>query len=126
MILIEVERQQLVAREGLVTVGTLDVVGQPSVLNFNVSAQVVLTQTLLRAEVTVVDGLNLEQEDQTLEKEQAWNEKRRRDTHLERVVGGEMKLEAVIVLQLGDSLGAVGEGALVEGGRHHVLVVKVA
>ena len=33
---------------------------QPSVLNFNVAAQVVLAQALLRAQVAVVDGLNLE------------------------------------------------------------------
>ena len=119
MLLIQVKSQQLVAREGVVTVGTLDLVDEPSVLNFNVAAQVVLAQALLRAQVTVVDGLNLEQEDQTQEKEQ------KRDTHLERVVGGEMKLETVIVLQLGDSFAAVGERALVEGGRHHVLVIKV-
>ena len=66
MLLIQVKSQQLVAREGVVTVGTLDLVNQPSVLNFNVAAQVVLAQALLRAEVTVVDRINLEKEDQTL------------------------------------------------------------
>ena len=45
--------------------------------------------------------------------------------HLERVVGREVKLETVVVLQLGDCLAAIWEGALVEGGRHHVLVIKV-
>ena len=40
-------------------------------------------------------------------------------------MGGEMKLETMIVFQLGDRLVAVWERALVEGGRHHVLVVKV-
>ena len=64
--MIKVESQQLMAREGGVTVGTVDLV-QSSVLNFNVAAQVVLTQALLRAEATVVDGLNLEQEDQRQE-----------------------------------------------------------
>ena len=64
--MIKVESQQLMAREGGVTVGTVDLV-QSSVLNFNVAAQVVLTQALLRAQATVVDGLNLEQEDQRQE-----------------------------------------------------------
>ena len=67
MLLIQVESQQLVARESVVTVGTLDLV-QPSVLNFNVAAQVVLAQALLRAQVTVVDGLNLGKKDETLER----------------------------------------------------------
>ena len=66
--MIKVKSQQLVAREGVVTVGTLDLVDQPSVLNFNVAAQVVLAQALLRAQVTVVDGLNLGKKDQTLER----------------------------------------------------------
>ena len=67
MLLIQVESQQLVTRESVVTVGTLDLV-QPFVLNFYVPAQVVLTQALLRAQVTVVDGLNLEKkEDQNQE-----------------------------------------------------------
>ena len=101
--------------------GTLDLV-QPSVLHLKVADQVVLAQALLRAQATVVDGLNLEQEDQTLEKEVS---KRRRAMHLERVVGRQVKLETVVVLQLGDCLAAIWEGALVEGGRHHVLVIKV-
>ena len=126
------------AREGGVTVGTVDLV-QSSVLNFNVAAQVVLTQALLRAEATVVDGLNLEQEDQRQEnvffilgnekfssqsqsKSKDQNGKKR---YLERVMGREMKLQTMIVFQLGDRLVAVWEGALVEGGRYHVLVVKV-
>ena len=103
------------AGEGVFTMGTLDLV-QPSVLHLKVPAQVVLAQALLRAQATVVDGLNLEQEDQTLEKGVS---------HLERVVGREVKLETVVVLQLGDCLAAIWEGALVEGGRHHVLVIKV-
>ena len=41
------------------TVGTRSVVEAP-VFNFNVAAQVVLAQALLRAEVTVVDRINLE------------------------------------------------------------------
>ena len=68
MLLIQVESQQLVARESVVTVGTLDLV-QPFVLNFNVAAQVVLAQALLRAQVTVVDGLNLEKKDQNGKKD---------------------------------------------------------
>ena len=101
MLLIKMESEQLVAGESVFTMGTLDLV-QPSVLNFKVPGQVVLAQALLRAQAAVVDGLNLE-----------------------RVVGGEVKLETVIVLQLGDRLVAIWEGALVEGGRHHVLVIKV-
>ena len=102
--------------------GTLDLV-QPSVLHLKVPDQVVLAQALLRAQATVVDGLNLEQEDQTLEK--GVSKRRRGGVHLERVVGREVKLETVVVLQLGDCLAAIWEWALVEGGRHHVLVIKV-
>ena len=40
-------------------------------------------------------------------------------------MGREVKLETVVVLQLGDSLVAIWERALVEGARHHVLVIKV-
>ena len=65
--MIQVESQQLVARESVVTVRTLHMV-QPSVLDFNVATQVVLAQALLRAQVTVVDGLNLGKKDQTLER----------------------------------------------------------
>ena len=65
--MIKVESEQLVAGESVLTMGTLDLV-QPSVLHLNVPDQVVLAQALLRAQATVVDGLNLEQEDQTLEK----------------------------------------------------------
>ena len=67
MLLIEVKSEQLVAGKSVLTMGTLDLV-QPSVLHLKVPAQVVLAQALLRAQATVVDGLNLEQEDQTLEK----------------------------------------------------------
>ena len=67
MLLIEVKSEQLVAGESVLTMGTLDLV-QPSVLHLKVPAQVVLAQALLRAQATVVDGLNLEQGDQTLEK----------------------------------------------------------
>ena len=121
MLLIEVESEQLVAGKSVLTVGTLDLV-QPSVLHLKVADQVVLAQALLRAQATVVDGLNLEQEDQTLERD--FKEKKR-CVHLERVVRREVKLETVVVLQLGDCLAAIWEGALVEGGRHHVLVIKV-
>ena len=113
--MIKVKSEQLVAGEGVLTMGTLDLV-QPSVLHLKMPEQVVLAQALLRAQATVVDGLNLEQEDQTLEKGVS---------HLERVVEREVKLETVVVLQLGDCLAAIWEGALVEGGRHHVLVIKV-
>ena len=67
MLLIEVESEQLMTSKSVITVGTFCLV-QPSVLNFDMSRQVVLTQALLRAQATVVDGLNLEQGDQTLEK----------------------------------------------------------
>ena len=65
--MIKVKSEQLVAGEGVFTMGTLDLV-QPSVLHLKVPAQVILAQALLRAQATVVDGLNLEQGDQTLEK----------------------------------------------------------
>ena len=64
VLVVEVESQQLVAGELGFTVGTRSVVEAP-VFNFNVAAQVVLAQALLRAEVTVVDRINLEKEDQT-------------------------------------------------------------
>ena len=99
--MIQMESQQLVARESVVTVGTLDLV-QPSVLNFNVAAQVVLAQALLRAQVTVVDGLNLEKEGGP--KGQKRNGTNRKENlpvwYLERMVGRKMKLETMIVLQL--------------------------
>ena len=63
MLLIEVESEQLMTSKSVITVGALCQV-QPSVLNFDMSGQVVLTQALLRAQATVVYGLNLEQGDQ--------------------------------------------------------------
>ena len=41
------------------------------------------------------------------------------------MVRGKMKLETMIVLQLGNCLAAFWERALVEGGAHHVLVIEV-
>ena len=129
VLVVEVESQQLVAGELGFTVGTLSVV-EPPVFNFNVAAQVVLAQALLRAEVTVVDRINLEKEDQTQDQGKGswvslYSNRKRNQRHLERVVGRKVKLETMVVLQFRDCSGASGQRAVVEGGGHHVLVVEV-
>ena len=115
----------MVAGELGFTVGTRSVV-EPPVFNFNVAAQVVLAQALLRAEVTVVDRINLEKKDQG---KGSWvslySNRKRNQRHLERVVGRKVKLETMVVLQFRDCSGASGQRAVVEGGGHHVLVVEV-
>lgn len=102
MALVEVEGQQLVEGEGLAAQGAGGV-GKVLVLQGQVTAQVVPTQAFLWTQVAVVDGVNLEG-----------------------VVGGEVELEAVVVLQLGDGAGAGGQRALEEPRMDHMLVVEVA